>query len=289
MPIIEPVIRPPAEAESVLIQITTGCSANKCTFCGAYRGKRFRVKDMREIEDDIRRAADRYPHARKVFLMDGDALVVGNKSLLPILDLINEVFPQLTRIAAYANGYNITVRGNDELRALYERKLRLIYIGLESGSQRVLDGCRKKSSADEMVTAVTRAAACGIKSSVIVLLGLGGKQYSREHIEGTIAALNMMQPRYLSFLSVMLIPGTPLYQERREGRFEELTSHELLDELALIVEGLELKKTVFRSNHASNYLPLEGRLPHDKERLLATLRDARDGKISLKPEFFRGL
>lgn len=289
MGIIEPAIRPPAEADSFLLQVTLGCSANSCTFCGAYMNKPFRPKDPQEIEADIARHARRYPGERRAFLMDGDALALGNSRLVPILKKLEEAFPCLTRISSYANGTNIARRSLQELNELREHKLSLLYMGLESGSQAVLDRCKKSSSAEEMIEAVQKAAEARIKSSVIVLLGLGGKKYSDEHVRGTIEALNRMQPRYLSFLSLMLIPGTPLAEEARRGDFTELNSFELLKESHDIIEGLDLRQTVFRSNHASNYLPLEGTFPKDKQLLLENLRAAMDGEICLRPEFLRGL
>lgn len=289
MAIVEPVIRPPAEAYSFLLQITLGCSANHCTFCGAYKDKPFSVKDYREITEDIKHHARRCSDERRVFLLDGDALVVNNNKLLPILKTLEEFFPKLSRVSSYANGFNITRRTDDELSELYEHKLRLVYIGLESGSQNILNHCHKSSSVEEMIEAVNRAAKAQIKSSVIVLLGLGGKKHSEEHVQDTIKALNMMQPRYLSFLSLMVIPDTPLAEEVERGDFEELDSHELLKESYEIIKGLELKKTVFRSNHASNYLSLEGTFPKDKTKLLNILESAINGDISLRPEFLRGL
>ena len=289
MPIIEPIIRPPAEADSFLLQVTVGCSANECTFCGAYLRKKFSIKNYSEILKDIERGARRYSHTRRVFLLDGDALVIGNEKLIPLLEAIENHFPKVIRISSYVNGYSITQRTDEELRELYNHKLRLIYMGLESGSQSVLNACRKRATVDEMVEAVRRAAQVGIKSSVMVLLGLGGREHSPRHVRDTISALNRMQPRYLSFLSVMLIPGTPLFGDAHKGHFQELTAQELLDETYAIVKGLELEKTIFRTNHASNYLPLEGRFPQDKERLLEHIRSGIDGDIPLKPEIFRGL
>ena len=221
--------------------------------------------------------------------MDGDALVVKNDKLLPILERLKQAFPKLSRISSYANGYNVASRSDAELRQLYEHKLSLLYIGLESGSQMILNDCKKRSSAEEMIEAAQRADRVGIKFSVIVLLGLGGKRYSAEHIRDTIKALNRMQPRYVSFLSLMLIPGTPLYEEAEKGIFKELNSDELLREACEIIRGLELKKAIFRSNHASNYLALEGRLPQDKEKLVVMLEGAMSGQIALRPEFLRGL
>lgn len=289
MPLIEPIIRPPAEANNVLIQVTTGCSSNSCTFCGAYMEKPFTIKENDEIQNDIRQAARRNPRARRVFLIDGDALVIPNKRLIPILGSIEKSFPDLNRIASYVNGYNITARSDDELQELWHHKMRLAYIGLESGSETILHSCRKQSRADEMVKAVRRLEDVGIRSSVIVLLGLGGKERSAEHVRETISALNRMQPRYLSFLSVMLIPGTPLYEAAHTQAFTELSAHDFLRETRDIISGLQLKKTVFRSDHASNYLILEGRLPQDKGKLLTILDEALCGKRDMRPEFFRGL
>jgi len=289
MPIVEPVIRPPAEADSFLLQVTLGCSADSCSFCGAYKSKTFHVKDRKEITTDINWYARRYQDTRRVFLMDGDALVLANSKLVPILEELNRAFPRLTRISSYANGCNITRKNDHELSELYKYKLSLIYMGLESGSQCVLDRCKKSSSVEEMIEAVNMATKAHIKSSVIVLLGLGGKKYSEEHVNGTVAALNRMQPRYLSFLSLMVIPGTPLAEEVRREEFEELNPAELLKESYEIIKGLELKKTVFRSNHASNHLALEGTFPKDKTMLLNTLESAISGEIMLKPESLRGL
>ncbi|MFA5320344.1 MAG: radical SAM protein [Candidatus Omnitrophota bacterium] len=289
MPIIEPAIRPPSEAESVLLQITLGCSSNSCSFCGAYKDKPFRIKDPQEISADIKKYASRDKEARRVFLMDGDALVLGNAKLIPVLEELEQAFSRLARVSSYANGRNITQRSPEELRELYAHKLSLIYMGLESGCQEILDRCAKSSSVEEMIQAVHKAQEAGIKSSVIVLLGLGGRKYSSAHIQGTIAALNRMQPRYLSFLSLMVIPGTPLAKEVEAGGFEELGPEELLREAYGIIRGLELKKTIFRSDHASNYLALEGAFPKDKGILLNVLKSALDGEIGLRPEGLRGL
>ena len=252
-------------------------------------GKPFKIKKLEEVFADIEKGARRHPHTRRVFLMDGDALSVKNDKLIPVLKKLQESFPDLSRISSYANGYNITTRTPEELRKLYENKLTLMYMGLESGSQQVLDNCNKASSSNEMIEAVNKAKEAGIKSSIIVLLGLGGRELSETHVKETIKALNRMQPRYLSFLSVMLIPGTPLYKEAREGTFSELSSKELLYEAYQILKGIDLKGTVFRSNHTSNYLALEGRLPHDKEVLLKTIEMAMEGRGTLRSEWMRGL
>ncbi|MFA5879205.1 MAG: radical SAM protein [Candidatus Margulisiibacteriota bacterium] len=289
MPIVEPVIRPPAEANSLLLQITTGCSANSCIFCGAYKLKPFSVKKYTEIFADIDTAKKVYPDTRKVFLMDGNALVLTNEKLLPILERLNQVFPKLTRISAYANGDDLAYRSQVELQNLASFKLSLIYLGLESGSQKILDKCKKRPTVQEMIQAVQKAQAVGIKSSVMVLLGLGGRELSELHVKETIKALNKMQPKLLSFLTLMLIPGTELYFQAQQNQFQELNAKEFVRETYDLLIGLELKQTVFRSNHASNYLNLEGRLPQDKAQLLFTIQAALQNKVNLKPEFFRGL
>ena len=289
MVIIEPIIRPPSEAESFLLQVTIGCSSDSCSFCGAYKSKTFCIKDEEEIIADISEYAHRYNDTRRVFLVDGDALVLSNSKLIPIFEKLEKAFGRLSRISSYANGSNITLKSDHELTELYDHKLRLIYMGLESGCQDILDRCGKSSSVEEMINAVHKADKAQIKSSVIVLLGLGGKKYSQKHVDGTIEALNKMQPRYLSFLSLMIIPGTPLAQEVEDNNFKELNSQELLKESYEIIEGLDLKKTIFRSNHASNYLPLEGVFPKDKAKMLNILKSAINGEVNLRPEFLRGL
>jgi radical SAM superfamily enzyme YgiQ (UPF0313 family) len=289
VPIVEPVIRPPSEAGSFYLQVTLGCSANCCTFCGAYWGKKFSLKDRKEISADIREGAKRYPDTRRVFLMDGDALAAPNSFLIPILKDLSAAFPLLTRVSSYANGYNITKRTSEELQELKENKLSLIYMGLESGSEAVLETCKKACTAQNMIEAIRKADEAGIKSSVIVLLGLGGRKFSREHVEGTIQALNRAQPRYLSFLSLILIPGTPLFNDAVKGAFSELAPKELLTEMRDIIKGLELNGTIFRSDHASNYIPLEGRFPKDKDKLIHALNAAIGGKLSMRSEWERGL
>ncbi len=251
--------------------------------------KPFRVKDPAEVFSDIDHYARQNPATRRVFLMDGDALVLTNGKLLPILDKLAQAFPHLSRVSSYANGTNLTRKTPTELKELSARKLSLIYLGLESGSQAVLDRSQKDSSVREMIDGVRRAEEAGIKSSVMVLLGLGGRSYSAEHVRGTIEALNAMQPRYLSFLTLMIVPGTPLARDLSQGAFHELNTKELLLECHEILRGLELRRTVFRSDHASNFLPLEGALPKDKPALLKALRSALDGKTSLRPGFARGL
>jgi len=289
MPVTGPIIRPPSEAHSFLLQITTGCSSNRCSFCGAYIGKPFRIKSFSEIKSDIQQYAMHYPQTKRVFLLDGDALVCKTAFLLQVFKELHSTFPELRRISSYVNDYNILNKTDEELKLLYEYKLRLIYMGLESGSQKVLSSCNKKSTVNGMITVIKRAKIAGISESVIVLLGLGGKKLSSEHCEQTALVLNQMQPRYLSFLSLMILPQTSLHKEMLKGDFKPLSGKEHLKEAYDIISKVHLTRTIFRANHASNYLSLSGKLPRDKDRILEEISNVIDGKSELRPDYLRGL
>lgn len=241
------------------------------------------------ILGDVDEYARVYPNARKLFLLDGDALAIPQNNLITILDHINKKLPQINRISSYTNDFSIVSRTNVELAALRKRRLRVVYMGLETGSQELLSRCKKKSTVTGMISSIEKLKNAGISTDIMVLLGLGGKEKSKEHIIETAHTLNAMQPEFLAFLSLMLIPGTPLARDAENGRFQELSPAELLFELHEIITQLDLKRTYVRATHASNYLPIEGRLPHDKDRILSTIQAAMRGEISLKPEFFRGL
>lgn len=283
------VIRPPSEADSLILQITLGCSHNKCTFCGTYPDKTFRKCPIEEVFEDIDSVK---PHAEaitRVFLCDGDAMVLSQNHLVRILDRLNAAFPNLQRVGIYANARDILKKEPTELEELHKRKLGIAYIGLESGSDEILRRVKKGATARQQIDAVRKAQDAGIKMSVIALLGLGARELSEEHAKKTAWALNEMQPRFASFLTLMLVPGTELAAQYERGEFELLEPIEFLCELRMIVRDLELEKTVFRTNHASNFLALGGTFPKDKERILAELDRGIDGEAPLRPEFFRGL
>ncbi|MFC2158130.1 radical SAM protein [Acidobacteriota bacterium] len=283
------VIRPPSEARSYLLQITYGCSWNKCTFCPAYLDKPFKIRPFDEIKQDILMAKEAYPDMRRVFLCDGDGLVLSMDRLLPILDLLNATFPNLNRIGIYFNARNILSKSENEIQQLVQRKLTIGYIGLESGSERVLERVHKGATAKEMIEAVLKAQENGMKISVIGLLGLGGTELSEEHAIKTAAAVSAMKPRYFSLLTLMIVKGTPLYKDLKAKKFILPDEKGLLKETRTIIENIETERTIFRTNHASNYLPLEGILSRDKRKLVELIDQALNGKIPLKPEFFRGL
>ncbi|MHC5036449.1 MAG: radical SAM protein [Planctomycetota bacterium] len=283
------VYRPPSEANSYLLQITYGCSHGKCTFCGSFLDKRFSVRPEREVMEDIALASEAMEGARRIFLCDGDAMVLKTPRLIRILDALNDGFPRLQRVGIYANARDILGKSEAELQSLRERKLGIVYLGLESGSAEILEDVNKGATVEEMIQAVRKAEENGIKASVILILGLGGRERSAEHAEASARVASAMNPRFLSCLMLILVPGTPLYEKHRRGEFTVLSPEDLLQELRLLVQGLELDGTVFRANHASNYLPLGGRFPKDKDSILAQIDSALQGEVGLRPEFLRGL
>jgi len=266
-----PMYRPPAEAESLILQVDEGCPHNRCTFCGMYR----RIPYRRRDPDTVRRMLDSLSaferRASRVFLADGDVMMRPFEDLRDLLLLLNVAMPSLTRVSLYANGRSIAAKTDEQLRTLRGLKLHTLYLGLESGDDAVLEACRKGETAEGMVGAAVRAQAAGLRISVMVLLGLGGRAGSGEHARRTALALNRMQPRLFSALRVIPVEGTFLYEMARDGRFQVLSEREIVQELRALIAMLQLGKCVFRANHGSNVVPLEGRFPQDRDRLLAVL------------------
>jgi len=285
------IIRPPSEAQSYILQITYGCSHNTCTFCPTYLDKKFGVRPEEEVFEDIDMASRSLSGVRRVFLCDGNALVLPQRRLIPILDRLNASFPGLDRIGIYANARDILKKSTEELRELRGKKLGMIYMGLESGSDEVLRRVKKGATAREITDSVKKAQSEGIRVSVIGLIGLGGKELSHEHAVETGRVVNEMDPLYFSLLTLMIVPGTQLHAQWESGEFELPEPLELLQEVRTVIESLEgLSGCIFRTNHASNYLPLAGRLPRDKQRLLDTIDAAiKRGESSLRPEGWRAL
>ena len=266
-----PLFRPPAEADSLILQVDQGCPYNRCTFCGMYRGVKYRRLSVPDIRQMIDAEARHAPGTRRVFLADGDVMHRPFEDLEAILAELAARFPELARVNVYASGTAILKKTETQLRALRALKLHTLYMGLESGDDETLRRVKKAESTEVMVEAGRRTGATGLRMSVMILLGLGGQDRRREHAEATAAALNRMQPALLSALRVVPVPGTELYDDVRAGCFLQLTELQVVEELRLVIDNLELARTVFRANHASNVVPLEGRLPHDRRRLLAEL------------------
>jgi len=285
------VIRPPSEADSYILQVTYGCSHNRCTFCGTYRDKPFRTRAMEEVLEDVTLAGERHPETRRVFLADGNAMVLSTRRLGAILDALGGAFPLLRRVGIYANARDILEKSEADLAALREKGLQIVYLGLESGSDEVLRRVQKNATAAEMIEAVQKAQGAGLRASVIALLGLGGAELSAEHAETTGRAVNAMDPHYLSMLTLMLVPGTELHRQWQEGTFRMLRPEEMLAELRAMLLQLDgLSRCVFRTNHASNYVPLAGTLSRDRDKLLSTLdRALAEGRSAFRPEYWRAL
>ncbi len=283
-----PLFRPPSEANSLIIQATIGCSHNKCTFCGMYKMKKFRIKSFEEIKRDIDLLKNFYGDAKRVFLADGNALCMDTKELLRILRYLKSVFPTLQRVAIYATPMDLLNKRLEELIMLKEEGLKLIYLGIESGDDLILKEIKKGVNSQEMIEAGKKAIKAGITLSTTAILGLGGKERSFEHAKGTARVLNGIKPHYTAFLTLMLVEKTPLYIKMIRGEFKPLNQLELLKELRIIVEDLNYK-TIFRTNHASNYLPLKGNLPEDRDRILELIDYAIDHPEILRPENLRGL
>jgi radical SAM superfamily enzyme YgiQ (UPF0313 family) len=285
------VVRPPSEADSYILQVTYGCSHNRCTFCGTYPDKPFRARPTEEVLEDISQAGRLMPDTRRVFLADGNALVLGTERLVAILDALGGTFPLLRRVGIYANARDVLAKSDGELSELCRRKLEVVYLGLESGSDEVLRRVDKGITAAEMVEAVRQLKRVGMRASVIAILGLGGRELSAEHAEQTGRVASAMDPEYLSLLTLMLVPGSPLYDQRQSGAFALPEPEELLGELRQVIAHLDgLTRCIFRTNHASNYLPLAGTLSRDKARLLATIDAALPrGRSAFRPEAWRAL
>lgn len=282
-------IRPPSEAYSILLQVTVGCSHNKCTFCGTYKDKRFRIKDDKIILSDILFAARYMKRQDRVFLMDGDALIIPQKRLMWILDRIKEHLPWVRRVGAYANAKGIRMKTLEELIELKENGLGILYLGVETGDPDLLKDIRKGTSAENLIKMGRKVREAGIKLSVTVLLGIAGRERSLQHAKATGELLSAMDPNYVGALTVMLIPGTPLHDDYTSGRFVLLDERELLRELREMISNTNLSRGLFFSNHASNYLPIKARLPKGKQDALDQIDAALRGEIGLRPEWMRAL
>jgi radical SAM superfamily enzyme YgiQ (UPF0313 family) len=283
--------RPPSEADSLILQATIGCSYNRCTFCAMYRDKRFRVRPLEELCEEIAWAAREVGPVRKVFLADGDALVAKASFLLRLLEELRAAFPDLRRVSVYASPQSLQVRTVEEMVALREAGLTLYYLGIESGHDSVLTALEKGVDAAEMIRVAAKATEAGVKLSTMLLLGAGGRALSLEHARESARVANAIQPRFLSTLVMTPVDGTPLYDAQERGEVDHMQPVELARELQELVSHLELNSTVFRSNHASNVLHLAGQLPRDKASFLAHLDNvlANPAGAPFIPKALRGL
>ncbi|RJP82010.1 MAG: radical SAM protein [Desulfobacteraceae bacterium] len=283
------VIRPPSEAYSILLQATVGCSHNKCTFCGAYKGERFKIKHDDIIMEDIAFASRHCRNQNRLFICDGDALIIPQKRLLHILMSIEKQLPWVNRVGVYANTKSLKMKSMEELIELRKHGLGIAYMGLESGDDETLKAINKGADSERMIEMGKKAKQAGIKLSVTVLLGIAGRKNSEKHAIETGRVLSAIDPDYVGALSLMLIPGTPLFEEYEAGSFPILEPIETLRELRSMIANTNLSNGLFHANHASNYLPIRAHLPHDKHATLALIDEAISGKVTLKPEYLRAL
>jgi radical SAM superfamily enzyme YgiQ (UPF0313 family) len=283
------IIRPPSEANSILLQISVGCSHNKCTFCGTYTGERFKIKSDDVIMEDIAFAAQYCKRQRRVFLCDGDALIIPRKRLLNILNEIKKQLPWVTRIGVYANAKSLSMKTPEELSELRAGGIGIVYMGLETGDDETLKKIRKGAGSAKMIEMGRKARAAGLKLSITVLLGIAGKERSQIHAAETGRVLSEIDPEYVGALSLMLIPGTPLCDDYEKNKFQLISPMEMLRELRTMIASTHLTRGMFHANHASNYLPIRAILPGEKEKTLDLIDKALAGKVNLKPEYLRAL
>lgn len=270
------VYRPPSEARSLIVQVTIGCAHNTCTFCNMYKAKDFRVRSMEEIMEDLREAHNSYgAYVQKVFLADGDALVLQTEKLLEILKAVRELFPNCTRVASYGTAQDILRKSEEELKSLQKAGLGIVYVGAESGDDEILASICKGVTAEELKAAGQKLKRCGIQTSVTLISGLGGRSKVEENARSCAELISAMNPEYASFLTLRLYEGTPMYDDVVTGRFERITADEIVDEMKIFLEHVDSPGTVFRTNHASNYVVLAGNLNEDIPSMLAQLDEAK--------------
>lgn len=282
-------IRPPSEANSILLQVTLGCSHNKCTFCGTFREKRFNIKKDDIIFEDIEFAKTHCQRQNRLFICDGDAMIIPQKRLVKILNRIKERLPWVERVGLYANTKSIGMKTDDQLKELYDLGIKIAYMGLESGDDQILKQIRKGADSAKMIKMGRRLKKSGIKLSVTVLLGLGGRKRSKIHATETGRVLSAIDPDFVGALTLMLLPGTELNDQYESGEFKLIDPKEMLKELGLMIASTHLSNGLFHANHASNYLPIRAKLPEEKEKTLELISQALKGNVALKPESMRAL
>lgn len=287
-----PLFRPPSEARSLIFQVTLGCSWNRCLFCAMYKTKDFLVRPFEDLERDVIEVSRRYPNTRKIFLADGDPLAAPTDYLLKVLDLMNRHFPKLERISTYAGPTNLKDKTVNELREFRARKLDVLYLGIETGNDRLLKKIKKGATAGQIIEVCRKAIDAGLRMSTFIILGLGGVEGSFDHAKDSARVANGIDPHFLATLTLMLGPYEKVYEEEiMGGGFKLIDKRQSLQELRWFVEDLELTNCKFGSEHASNYLPISGTLPGDKAEILRLIDAALHDMSSrmIRPEWARGL
>lgn len=281
--------RPPSEASSLILQVTVGCAHNQCTFCSMYKEKEFRIKPLEEILDLIDQLSKRYGAAERIFIADGDALILPMTYWRPLLKALSARFNRLSRVTAYGTPRDVLAKTDEELAELKDLGLSMIYMGLETGSDELLEAICKGVASQQMIQAGQKLKRAGIKQSITVLLGIGGRTHSESHARETARVLSAMDPEYTGLLTLMLEEGTPMLADVLSGKMAILSPKEVLQETRWLIEGLTLSDCHFRSNHASNYLALSGHFPEAKDQLLEQIDRALGGESRLRGEEARRL
>lgn len=270
------IYRPPSEAYSLILQVTVGCAHNSCTFCTMYKDKKFHIKNIQEIEEDLRESAVYYADRKiRIFLADGDALALSCDKLIEIMNMCRKYLPKTERITCYGAAQDILRKTKDELCALHDAGLEMIYLGAESGNDEILEHIKKGVTAAEYVEAADRLSGTGIKLSVTLISGIGGRRLLKEHALDSARLISRMKPEYLGFLTLLLEPGAPMLEEVKLGKMQLLTPAQAAEEMSLFLSNIDSEGTVFRSNHASNYISLAGTLNRDIPKMLAQIEQSR--------------
>jgi len=283
------VYRPPSEAYSLIVQVTIGCSHNGCTFCSMYKDKKFRVRELKDIISDLEQAKLDYGVVKRIFLADGDALVLETSKLKIILLKIKELFPGCERVGVYATPNDILAKPLEDLYMLKELGIGILYLGVESGSDEILKSINKGVTTKNLIMAGQKVKESGIKLSTTLISGIGGREKISENAIESAKLISAINPDYVGFLTLMLVSGTPIYKDVQNDIFHVLTQDEVMHELREFLENVEVTNCIFRSNHASNYLTLSGTLPGDKDKLLADIDLTLKGKYLYKQEEYRRL
>jgi len=285
----EPVFRPPAEARSAIVQVTFGCSWNQCAFCEMYTSKKFIVKNIEDVKKDIIKLASIYRGVKKVFLADGNAFVLSAKNITPVLNQINEQFGKIQRISSYALPKDILSKSDQELKEIRTLGLKLLYIGIETGDDELLKLIHKGETFNSTIDGILKAHNAGIDTSIMIINGLGGRKYSQQHALKSAEIINKVNPKFLSTLTLSMPFGLEHFQERFEGDYQQQTVVELFQELRLFIANLEVENVIYRSNHVSNNLPLQGTISKEKDKLIEQLelaiKDTPEEKYPTSPEF----
>ncbi|RVU55585.1 B12-binding domain-containing radical SAM protein [Anaerosphaera multitolerans] len=281
------VFRPPSEARSLIIQATIGCAHNDCTFCYMYKDEPFIVRKFEDIVADLEEIREYFPRFERIFIADGDALVLKTEDLLKLLQYIKDNFPNVKRVSAYATAGDINRKSIEELKQLYDMGLEMLYIGFESGDDEILKEIKKGLTVDDYTKAMDKCKDVGFKTSITIIVGLGGREKWEQNAINTAKLITATKPDYVSYLTMRLYQNTPLYRDYKEGKFEMPNAEELLVEMRLFLENVDSEGTIFRSNHASNYVSLGGTLNKDREMLIRQIDETLKNK-NFRPEVLRG-